>query len=240
MAKPTKKPAPKKPPARSKKPSLPKTDAPAKPGRKGRRPQNAHEAAKAAGIDTSLPDLPTPEIKLRLHVDHQEPSTPTPGRPTKLTVVLAERVLNYVARRGVLSQIHLSGEGMPHDGTVYAWLAHDHEGPDGKLYAAFQEAYTRACTARADTRGDAIADYIDRATNKNRAARGEMLDPQQAKVGIDGQRILMELENRTKYGKAVALVGDPAHPVEVAQRTVLEISREQLLVIAAGGIKNQT
>lgn len=200
----------------------------AKPKAKGK--PTIHQRAKAAGIDTSVPEARKPLIV----IDHDwDPEADeTPGRPTMLTPELGGRVCSLIAQRVPLLAIEKL-QGMPSERTIYRWLAADAEGERGKLYDAFRQAFTRARELRAETRAEAIEYYVHMMTDPDTPA-AQRLDSGVVRVAIEAQRVLMEIENRARYGKQVKVVGDPRQPIGVVQSKAL--SDAELLAIATGGM----
>lgn len=205
--------------------------APRKAAKKGKGKPNIHMKAKALGIDTAAPEVRKPVVEMLIDPDWSH--EPTGGAPTSLTPELGGRVCSLIAQRVPLQAIERL-VGMPTEKTIYRWLAAaGGDAPNGALYDAFRQSFTRAKELRAETRSEAIQFYIENMTSRDIPA-AERLDPQTVRVAIEGQRVLMEIENRSKYGKQVKLVGDASQPIGVVQSHAL--SDADLLAIAHGGL----
>jgi hypothetical protein len=224
----------------AKKPA-PKKRAAAKPIKPKKGPgsgkPNFHARAKAHGADLSAkPKDPETVPPVIMEIDPDVVAAMSHGRPTKLTPDLGSRICTLYARGEHMEEI-ASHEGMPDWSTIYAWLAAPSTGVNGKLYDAFRQTFTRARELRAHTRLGKIEEYIRRTTSTKaqRDAGLDALDPTAARVGMEGQRILMELENRGAYGKQLTLKGDKDNPLEL--RTAKQLTREELMAIANGGLE---
>jgi hypothetical protein len=218
----------------------PKTKpAPAKPKRgKGSGKPNFHTRAKQHGVDISAKNPEVPEVRMEVDADLVAALEGARGRPVSLTAELGSRIVTCYARGDTMEEL-ASHEGMPAWQTIYTWLATKGEGEKAKLYNAFREAFTRAKELRAHTRIGKIEELVRRtSTTKAQRDNGEVdaIDPTSARVAIEGHRILMELENRGAYGKQLTLKGDKDNPLQV--RTAKELTREELLAIAQGGLEN--
>jgi hypothetical protein len=173
------------------------------------------------------------------------------GRPSEWNPVMGERIcslLTHMPMRKVCEQIATDDSREFSPATVYRWLASYPEPASEADKAgielragldAFREQYTRALEHRADTRLDTIDWLLLRTIDRTLPAE-ERLDPQSARVAIDGYRLLMELESAKKYGRAVTLKGSKDAPLEHRHVTRHTLSDEELEAIARGGMKNST
>lgn len=198
---------------------------------------NHHTKAKALGLDLSAkPAKPEsiPPVVMEIDPDLVL-ALQSRGAPTKLTPELGTRVVTCYARGDTMEELS-KHEGMPEWRTIYTWLASPSSGVNGPLYDAFRQAFTRARELRAHTRLGKIEEALRRSssTKAERDAGLDPLDPQAARVLIDGQRILMELENRGVYGKQLTVKGDKDNPLVV--RSTKQLSRAELEAIARGGL----
>ena len=191
---------------------------------------NIHMKAKAAGVDHRVPDGLKPEkIEMLINPDLIEAMESGLGRPTNLTPDLGSRVCTLLAQRIPLSEI-CEMEGTPSERSIFRWLAAPGDGPNGALYEAFRQSFTRALELRAHTRVFAIEEINARMTTPGHV-KGP-LDANTARVATDIQRVLMEVENRSRFGKHVTIGGDKKNPIEV--RNSKALSDAELLAIASG------
>ncbi len=196
---------------------------------------NIHMKAKALGIDPKIPNGDKPTVKMEIRADVLHPSETKIGRPTTLTPELGSRYCTLIAQRYSPEDIEKL-DGMPTVKTLYRWLAHSYDGKEGPLFEAFNQAYTRARELRAATRLDEINKIYSRMADKN-TEKEDKLDANTGRVAVEIQRVLMELEDRAKYGRHVKVGFDPKNPL-VVKRTAKDLSEEELLAIASGSMDN--
>jgi len=155
----------------------------------------------------------------------------TGGRPTCFTPEIGVRLCRLIADGTPMVEIFLI-EGMPHKRTFLRWMA-----KEGPVFDIFRHQVVRAREARATGRDLDIETYITQLTDPNLSTKAGLrrLDPQEAKVAIEGQRILQACEAPKKYGKALTLKGDPAAPL--VTRTVRDYTDAELLAMAQGGLE---
>lgn len=148
------------------------------------------------------------------------------GRPSSFNPETAERLCMLIAQgRSVLSACE--EDGMPNEATVFRWLATDD--PDGNLgFEAFRKEYMRARELRADARFERLDEIMDE-------VRAGKLDPSAARVMMDAIKWQTGKENAKRYGDAVTVKGDKDNPLQV--RTAKELTDEELIAIAAGGLR---
>lgn len=184
---------------------------------------NAVQKAKQAAKDAGLPDPWTqvPEEEL----DQQAKAT---GKPVRYTPELGARICRWIASGAPMWKLW-EQPGIPAESTIYRWRLNE-----GKEYDRFRQELARAREARAETRAGKIEAVIDRLVDAPRP--GELpLHPQAAKVFVEGQRILMEVEAPKKYGRQLTLKGDPKAPL--VTRTLKDYTDEELMALAQGGIE---
>jgi len=143
--------------------------APAKPKAPKTTPKTPTAAVGAAKATTPTP---TPKAK--------------PGRPSKFTPVLVERVCSLIASGKSLRAIGDMPD-MPTAETVRTWLHRD---------AEFSGQYARACEARAEHYAEEIIDIADTET-----------DPQRARNRIDARKWTAVKLLPKKYGDRVDVTG---------------------------------
>lgn len=123
------------------------------------------------------------------------------GRPSEYTEAIADRICEELANARSLRSICLD-DGMPHQATVFRWLADER-------YSAFCEQYARAREAQADAIADEMLDIADDAVNdyveKERpdGTKHEAFDSehvQRSKLRIDTRKWLAAKLKPTKYG----------------------------------------
>lgn len=209
--------------------------AAAKPKATGKK--NALTKAKEAGF---LPkhvkgfkpeeEKPNPRGIYATAEDHEEDLPAKAGRPSMFTPELGVRICRLLADGTPALAIWLM-DSMPTERTFFRWMAK--EGPQFEL---FRQEVARAREQRATARTFNIERYLVQLTDPNLSARAGLkrLDPQEAKVAMEGERILQACEDSKKYGKSLTLKGDPAAPLET--RTRHELSEEELEAIARGGL----
>ena len=79
------------------------------------------------------------------------------GRPSSYSEEIADRICDGLADARSLRSICLE-EGMPHQSTVFRWLADER-------YASFRDRYARAREAQADALFDEMLDIADDGSN---------------------------------------------------------------------------
>lgn len=160
------------------------------------------------------------------------------GRPTAFTPELGERVCMLIAEGASVAKVGRM-QGMPSHRTIYRWLATADavpagEGEEGdtkksRPYDAFRQQYLRAREIRADSRFESVDSVIE-------DMRKGRIDANQARVQIDAIKWQVGKENAKRYGDAVTLRGDKDNPVQVQQRTTIEMSEAELHAVAAKGL----
>lgn len=155
----------------------------------------------------------------------------TPGKPVRFSPELGVRVCRLLAQGTPALRIWAL-DGFPSEATFFRWMA-----KEGKEFDLLREEVARAREQRANQRAFRIESYITRMADPEAAtiAGLSMLDPQQAKVAIDGERILMECEHPKKYGKALTLKGDKDQPLRVTNAK--DLTDAELLALASGGLE---
>lgn len=219
--------------------TTPKTTKPAaKPKRKLKNPGSGKPNAmmKAKAIKPKLEAKPTAQEQVAamkaLYRDAPDQDMDRrPGRPTMFTPELGSRICRLLADGTPALAIWLM-EGMPSESTFFRWM--QKTGPE---YDLFREEVARAREHRANTRAFKIESLQARLTDPDLSTRSGLrrLDPQEAKVAIEAERILMEVEAPKKYGKALTLKGDKDAPL--VTRTLKDLSDEELAALAQGGLK---
>lgn len=144
------------------------------------------------------------------------------GRPTIYTKALAELVCSHIAE-GKSVQKACKLKGTPGERTFLRWLSK--EGPE---FDELRQLYARARETRADARFESMEELAD-------AIRRKEIAPDVGRVLMDIKKFQIVKENRSRYGDAVTLRGDKDAPLQTESR--FDLSREQLLAIAAGAAK---
>jgi len=144
------------------------------------------------------------------------------ARPTSYTKAIGIKCCERIAE-GANAEKMGKFKGLPSGRTVFRWLAH--EGPQ---YDEFRQMYARAREMRADARFESMQTLADEIKAKTVA-------PDVGRVLMDIKKFQIVKENRSKYGDALTVQGNKDAPVVVESR--YELSREQLLAIAAGAAK---
>lgn len=165
--------------------------------------------------------------------DHPEDVPTKPGRPTTYSPEIGARICRLLADGTPALAIWLM-ESMPSERTFFRWMA-----KEGEEFDLFRQEVARAREVRASNRAFNIETYVARLTDPNLASRAglRMLDPQQAKVAIEAERILMECEAPKKYGKSLTLKGDADNPL--VTRTRHEHSEAELEAILRGELDKE-
>lgn len=130
-----------------------------------------------------------------------KPATRRPGRPSKFTEALAQRICREVAGGSTLPKI-CAATGMPNSVTVWRWLGESEE---------FRNNYARARQDRADAR----ADKIDGIVSDMLAGT---VDPQAARVAIDAHKWLASKEQPKRYGDRLGIDNGDGGPLEIVIR----------------------
>lgn len=141
------------------------------------------------------------------------------ARPSSFTAEVAERVCNLVA---IGESVRAIGDmdGMPTKPTIRRWLS-----SSGEQFEAFRAQYARACELRAAQYADEIVDIAD----------DPGLRPDDKRVRIDARKWIVSKMLPKVYGDAVTVRGDADNPLQV--RTTREMSDEELMALAAGGLR---
>lgn len=144
------------------------------------------------------------------------------ARPTIYSKTLALKACEKIAQgHSVKSMGKL--KGLPGERTFLRWLTWD--GPE---FDELRQLYARAREMRADARFESMQTLADEIKAKTVA-------PDVGRVLMDIKKFQIVKENRSKYGDALTVQGNKDAPVVVEGR--YELSREQLLAIAAGAAK---
>lgn len=223
MKKTTTKPASKPIPTKRGKAAKPAAQAKPKKGPGSGKPNAIQKAQAAAQADPSLALWQgDPEADKAEH-GHG-------GRPTVYTPTIGARILAWIASGQKMATLWTL-PGIPSEPLFYKWLSRE-----GEEYDRLREGLARARETRAASRPAKMEAVADRLVDAPTA--GELpLHPQAAKVYLDAQRTLMELEAPRKYGKAITLRGDPESPLE--SRTRHEFSQAELEAILRGGVDEE-
>ena len=159
--------------------------------------------------------------------------------PTVFTPKLGEEICARIAEgRSVAKVAKL--KGMPNKATIFRWLAAADEAPvdgdEGKQrpFDAFRQLYLQARKFRADARFESI----DEITEELRKGKEAKYDAHTARVLIEAIKWQAGKENQGRYGEAVTLRGDKDNPVQVQQRTIVELSEAELNAVAAKGLSS--
>lgn len=148
------------------------------------------------------------------------------GRPSSFNPETAERLCMLIAQGDSVAKA-AEADGMPDARTVFRWLATDD--PDGNLgFEAFRQQYMRAREIRADARFERVDEIMEK------VASGA-IDPAAGRVMMDAIKWQTGKENAKRYGDAVTVKGDKDNPLQV--RTAKELTDEELIAIAAGGLR---
>ncbi len=116
---------------------------------------------------------------------------PRAKRPTECTPELSERICELIAAGGVLNKMCAADPSLPSAGTVQIWR---------RTYRDFAATYSIAIEQRGEGRADQIHDIVEEVRNGR-------IDPQSARVAIDGLRFLCSKEAPRQYGDKVELAG---------------------------------
>jgi len=135
----------------------------------------------------------------------------SPGRPTKYTPILAERICALVSQ-GESKKSISDKDDFPARSTIDLWL-HEHKG--------FSDMYARACESRAEKFAEEIVEIADRTD----------LDPNDKRVRVDARKWVAAKLLPRKYGEAMTLKGDKENPLLVK---AVDLPDSALLAIAAG------
>lgn len=178
---------------------------------------------------TEEADKPQPTDWMEVFAQEQTPRT---GRPVQFNPEVAERVCVRIAEgRSIRAACDL--DGLPNWRTFMRWLASEDEPkPEGDLtpgpFAALRQQYARAREIRADSRFEGVDAIL------TAVALGQ-LKPEAGRVMIDAIKWQAGKENK-RYADSVTLKGDKDNPL-MAERSPQDLSREELIAIARGGIR---
>ena len=114
------------------------------------------------------------------------------GRPSTFTNEIADTICERIAAGESLLSI-CSSDGMPHQATVFRWLADE-------KYAAFCDMYACAREVQGDTKFDQVGDMA------HSVVSGQV-DPQAARVFIDAIKWQAAKLSPRKYGDKVEHTG---------------------------------
>lgn len=141
------------------------------------------------------------------------------GRPTKLTIELAEQICELIATGHSLRQIEKQ-EGMPAKGTILSWnVKHSEE------YKPFQDLYAQACNIRAELWAEEIIDIADDGTNDwyNKQVGQETVravdheNINRSRLRVDSRKWLLSKALPKKFGERITQehVGAEGGPIAV-------------------------
>ena len=159
-------------------------------------------------------------------------------RPVRFSPEVGDRVCMRIAEGRSIRQACL-GDGLPTMRTFMRWLATaDVADPDRPAdepgpYEALRQHYARAREMRADARFEELDHVLY-------LARTGKMDAQTARVHLDAIKWQTGKEAPKKYGEKLTLSGDKDNPLQVQNSSPLELSDEQLAMLAAGGIRGAT
>lgn len=130
------------------------------------------------------------------------------GRPSAYTDAIADAICERIATGESLTAI-CADDGMPHQATVFRWLA-------DPRYSDFRDRYACAREAQGDTKFDQVGDMA------HMAVRGQV-EPQAAKVFIDAIKWQAAKLAPKKYGDKVTteLTGKDGGAIEVASSVAI-------------------
>lgn len=151
-------------------------------------------------------------------------------RPTVYTPTIGARILAWIASGQKMATLW-SLPGIPSEPLFYKWLTRE-----GKDYDRLREGLVRAREARAAIRPARIEEIAERLVAAPEA--GQMpLHPQAAKVYIDAQHLLAQLESPKVYGKSLTLRGDKENPVHLRSRH--DLTEAELEALLRGGVDDE-
>lgn len=131
------------------------------------------------------------------------------GRPSKYTQETAETICKLLMCGWSLKRI-TSLDEMPHEDTVYGWLAKGKEHP-------FSEQYARAREIQAERMADELIDIAD---DESGDKSGELEMPngvavQRSRLRVDTRKWVAAKLLPKKYGEKLTHAGDEENPIAI-------------------------
>ena len=146
------------------------------------------------------------------------------ARPTILTPELAATICESLAEGTSLRKICARDE-MPTKSSVLLWVVKGHGGD--KDYIWFSDQYAQARAANGQAHGDMVSDIA------MQVFEDETINPQAAKVAIDGLKWAAERMAPKQYGNKTQLTGDGGGPIETKDLSDNDLARRLAFVLSS-------